>query len=88
MKVEFLSKFNKDLNKLNDNRVKASVIKVIEIAESANNLSEIQNLKKLKGHKSAFRIKLGDYRIGIFVEGNVVEMARIVHRKDIYKVFP
>ena len=68
--------------------VKSSVIKTIELVESAKNLSEIPNLKKLKGHKSAFRIKVGDYRIGIFVEGKTVEMARVVHRKDIYKVFP
>ncbi len=38
--------------------------------------------------KFAYRIKIGDYRIGIFVESKVVEMARFVHRKDIYKVFP
>lgn len=88
MIVEFLSKFNKDLNKLKDNDVRASLLKTIENVESADNVTSIPNLKKLKGHKSAFRIKLGDYRIGIFVEGNVVEMARIVHRKDIYKVFP
>ena len=88
MIVEFLSKFNKDLNKLNDKDVRASLLKTIENVESADNVTSIPNLKKLKGHKSAFRIKLGDYRIGIFVEGNVVEMARIVHRKDIYKVFP
>jgi mRNA interferase RelE/StbE len=42
----------------------------------------------LKGHKFAYRIKIGDYRIGIFVESKVVEMARFEHRKDIYKVFP
>jgi mRNA interferase RelE/StbE len=88
MKVEFLSKFNKDLNKLNDNDLRLSVLKIIELVESANYTSEIQNLKKLKGHKSAYRLKLGDYRIGIFIEGIIVEMARIVHRKDIYKVFP
>ena len=88
MIVEFLNKFSKDLNKLSDPQIRASVIKVIEQIESANNLSTIQNLKKLKGHKSAYRIKLGDYRIGIFVVGKVVEIARIVHRKDIYKVFP
>jgi mRNA interferase RelE/StbE len=88
MIVEFLSKFNKDLNKLKDNDVRASLLKTIENVESADNVTSIPNLKKLKGHKSAFRIKLGDYRIGIFVEGNVVEMARIVHRKDIYMVFP
>jgi mRNA-degrading endonuclease RelE of RelBE toxin-antitoxin system len=54
MKVEFLSKFNKDLNKLNDNDVRLSVLKIIELVESANYTSEIQNLKKLKGHKSAY----------------------------------
>jgi len=88
MKVEFLSKFVTDLDKLNVVHVKASVIRTIELVESVNNLSEIPNLKKLKGHKSAFRIKIRDYRIGIFVKGRVIEMARVVHRKDIYKVFP
>ncbi|HZV69905.1 MAG TPA: type II toxin-antitoxin system RelE/ParE family toxin [Saprospiraceae bacterium] len=84
MKVEFLSKFVKDLDKLNAVHVKASVIKTIELVETVKNLSEIPNLKKLKGHKSAFRIKIGDYRIGIFIKGKTIEMARVVHRKDIY----
>jgi mRNA interferase RelE/StbE len=88
MKVEFLAKFVKDLDKLNVPHVKSSVVKTIELLESADNLSDIQHLKKLKGHKSAFRIKIGEYRIGIFVEGKTVEIARVVHRKDIYKVFP
>ena len=88
MKVEFLTKFTKDVDKLKASHVKASVVKIIELLESADSLSEIPNLKKLKGHKSAFRIKVGDYRIGIFVEERTVEMARVIHRKDIYKVFP
>ncbi len=88
MIVEFLNKFSKDLNKLSDPQIRASLIKVIEQIESANNLSTIQNLKKINGHYSVYRIKLGDYRIGIFVVGKVVEMVRMVHRKDIYKAFP
>ncbi|WP_374754821.1 type II toxin-antitoxin system RelE family toxin [Dyadobacter psychrophilus] len=44
--------------------------------------------KKLKGFSNAYRIRIGDYRVGIFVENNIVELARIAHRKDIYKVFP
>jgi mRNA interferase RelE/StbE len=88
MKVEFLSKFLKDLDKLNVKSVKKSVVETIELLETIQSLTEISNLKKLKGHKSAYRIKIGDYRIGIFVEGNKIEMARVVHRKDIYKVFP
>jgi mRNA interferase RelE/StbE len=88
MKVEFLAKFLKDIDKLKVTHVKESVVNTIELLEAAESLAEIPNLKKLKGHKSAFRIKIGDYRIGIFMEGKTVEMARIVHRKDIYKEFP
>lgn len=88
MKVEFLSHFSKDLERLNIANVKKATLRTIEIIESAKSLSEVPNIKKLSGHKSAYRIKLGNYRIGIFLENNVVELARIVHRKDIYKVFP
>lgn len=60
MKVEFLTKFTKDVDKLKVSHVKAAVVHVIELLESADSLSEIPNLKKLKGHKFAFRIKIGD----------------------------
>ena len=88
MKVEFLSKFYKDIDKLKDSELKAAIAEIILQLEIANNLSQIPNTKKLKGHKLAYRIKLGDYRIGLFCEGNIVELARFVHRKDIYKIFP
>ncbi len=88
MQVEFLEKFHKDLSKINLSHVKESVRKTILKVESANSLSELTNLKKLSGHKHAYRIKIGDYRIGLFIENSIVEFARIVNRKDIYNVFP
>ena len=51
-------------------------------------MRDIKNFKKLKGYKNAYRIKIGDYRIGVFIENKIVEFARVVHRKDIYRVFP
>lgn len=56
--------------------------------ESAKSLSDIPQTKKLKGHKSAYRVRIADYRVGIFVEGHKATFARVVHRKDIYSVFP
>jgi mRNA interferase RelE/StbE len=88
MQVEFLDRFSKDLDKLKVKHVKDGVLKLIHRLEAANNLSEIPNLKKLAGHKSAFRVRIGDYRSGMFIEGNTVQLARILDRKDIYKVFP
>ena len=88
MEIEFLEKFNRDLDRLVDVSTKRAVRKTIFSIQHADTLREIPNIKKLRGFKSAYRIRIGDYRIGIFVEGDVVQFARIVHRKDIYKVFP
>ena len=37
---------------------------------------------------SYYRIRIGDYRIGIKGEGDVIVLMRVMHRKDIYRVFP
>jgi mRNA interferase RelE/StbE len=88
MEIIFLDKFEKDIDKIKSKSVKSSIIKIIEHVEKANSISEIKNLKKLKGFSSAYRIRMGDFRIGVFIEENKVEFARIIHRKDIYKMFP
>ncbi len=88
MEVTFLDKFNKDLDKIKDKTVLKSLQLLIHKAELSKDIHDLPNVKKLEGYKSAFRIRIGDYRIGIFVKGNTIEFARMVHRKDIYKVFP
>ena len=88
MKVEFLMKFSKDLDGVGPKSVKANLLKVIELMESVNSLDEIPNTKKLKGYKSAYRTRVGDYRLGFFFENTTISIARFVHRKDIYKFFP
>lgn len=88
MIVKFTGRFSKDLDKLNQASVKKDISDIIEEVEKAARLSEIKNIKKLKGHLTAYRIRSGNYRIGLFVENDVVEFARIADRKDIYKIFP
>ena len=88
MKTEFLKQFHKDLDKIKLDKIKNGVVDLIIKVENATNISEIKDIKKLSGYKNAYRIKLGNYRIGVFIEDNIVEFARFIHRKDIYKVFP
>ena len=64
------------------------VTQLIHDLENAEKLQFIPNTKKLKGHKTAYRIRFGDYRVGLFSEKNIVQLAGILHRKDIYKFFP
>jgi mRNA interferase RelE/StbE len=88
MIVKFTGRFSKDLDKLNQPSVKKAILDVIEEVEKAANLSEIKSIKKLKGHSTAYRIRSGNYRIGLFVENNIVEFARVADREDIYQIFP
>ena len=50
MKVEFLAKFNKDLEKLEIDHVRNAALKAIFMVDKANHLTDIPNIKKLKGH--------------------------------------
>ena len=68
--------------------IRVSLKKVIESMETADSLSKIPNTKKLQGHKTAYRTRIGDYRLGFFFENEIILLARFVHRKDIYKLFP
>lgn len=88
MQVEFLSKFSKDIDHISVKSVKLNLSKLIRQLEKEENLDNIPNIKKLSGHKSAYRIRIGNYRVGFFYENNKVIFARVIHRKDIYKVFP
>ena len=88
MKVEYLKKFSRDLDELKLKSVKQSLIRLIELMESADSLEKIPNTKKLKGHKTAYRTRVGNYRLGFFFENSTILLARFVNRKDIYKIFP
>ncbi len=63
MKVQFKESFLKELKKLQNKKLKGSIYECIIQAEGAGKLSEIKNLKKLKGYNIYYRIRIGDYRI-------------------------
>ena len=81
-------RFEKDTNKINDKSILKKIASCIIEVQNANSLNEVKNLKKLKGFDSEYRIKIGDYRIGLIIENKVMSFIRFLHRKDIYKFFP
>ncbi len=90
MKIEFKKSFKEDLKKIKDKKTLQKVKKLINAIEKAKSLRNIQNMdiKKIKGYEDYYRIRLGNYRVGIKLEGDKVIFVRILHRKDIYKYFP
>ncbi len=89
MKVEYTEHFLKDLKKLKSSPQYASIrVVCFEELPECDSLLQISHIKKMKGYKAYYRIRIGDYRIGIKKEGNLILFMRVLHRKDIYRFFP
>jgi mRNA interferase RelE/StbE len=84
MKAAFRKSFTRDLKKIKDREV----LQRIDEVEAADDLSTVGNLKKMRGASDFYRIRLGDYRIGIAAEGDKVEFVRCLPRRDLYRFFP
>jgi mRNA interferase RelE/StbE len=88
LNVEFRESFLKDLQVIKERKLLDRVRNVINALESAEDLLELPNLKKLRGGKEYFRIRIGDYRLGIARNGDTVILVRFLNRKEIYRNFP
>ncbi|MEI6898901.1 MAG: type II toxin-antitoxin system RelE/ParE family toxin [Bacteroidota bacterium] len=88
MKSKFREKFEKDVEDISDQSVLDDIADAIENVENAKRPQDIANIKKLTGGKSAFRIKIKKYRIGIYIVKDVVEFTRVLPRSKIYSYFP
>ena len=88
MKVDFRDSFARDLKGVKDQGLLNRVKEQIEVAEKAETFSDIPNLKKLKGGRNYFRLRVGDFRIGLSFENNTLMFVRFLNRKDIYQSFP
>ena len=80
--------FEKDTNKINDKSLLGKIADCIDDVHIASGINEINGIKKLSGFKKEYRIRIGNYRLGVVVEKDRVEFIRCLHRKDIYKYFP
>ena len=88
MKIEFKKSFLSDIKKLKSKSLKDSVSDCIKQVESSVNPTQIKNLKKLTGYDKYYRIRMGDYRIGVKIENDIVYFVVFEHRKNIYRGFP
>ncbi len=89
MKVEYKKSFAKDLKKKsNDRKLLAKVEQIIEQVDQAQDTHQISNLKKLKADGNFYRIRTGDYRLGLIIQDDTVIFVRLLNRSEIYRYFP
>ncbi|MEH2113555.1 type II toxin-antitoxin system RelE family toxin [Nostoc sp.] len=87
--VEYTKRFLKELAALPveiQSRIEPIVFQELE----SENPFELGYLEKLKGYSDKYKIRVGDYRIGVTLdqETKTLICQRVAHRKDIYRIFP
>ncbi|PTN07981.1 type II toxin-antitoxin system RelE/ParE family toxin [Mangrovibacterium marinum] len=87
MKIKFLSGFHKDIQKTRDKKLALTILECIELFEMANDIHELPNIKKMKGHSNAYRYRKGKYRIGFFLDDDTITFAAFAPRDKIYLKF-
>ena len=89
MKVEYRQLFSKDLKKLKKQPVYKQVYDIAFYAlPNVQSIQEIPNIKAMVGSPGRYRVRIGKYRIGFSFDGEVIELLRVLHRKDFYRYFP
>lgn len=88
MRLSFRKSFERDLKRISNPVVLRRVRQAIEQVEAAEDLSRVRGARRLSGSGSLYRIRIGEYRIGLAVESSAVEFVRVLHRRDIYRYFP
>ncbi|OQX24382.1 MAG: plasmid stabilization protein [Desulfobacteraceae bacterium IS3] len=88
MKLAYEACFEKDLKNISDKNLLKKIKSTIEEIRKTDKLSSISNLKKLRGYETFYRIRIGDYRIGIEIIEDCVIFTRVLHRKEVYRYFP
>ncbi len=88
MKIAFEASFARDLKRIRDKPLLQRVQQTIEAIKLAPGIGSVSEPKKMQGYDTFYRVRLGDYRIGIEVVDDQVIFVRFLHRKDVYRYFP
>ena len=88
-KVKYTKKFLKELASCSKN-IQSRVEPIVFEQLSCDNLFELGYIEKMKGYDDKYKIRVGNYRIGITIDKKtqVIVCQRIAHRREIYRVFP
>jgi mRNA interferase RelE/StbE len=88
MQIVYNRRFLKDLSSIASKaRLKIENLISNDFSDPGK-IEQSGKLEKLKGYQSHYKIRVGDYRIGIKIENEVISFERVLHRKEIYKFFP
>ena len=87
MQYQDTKDFRKELSGL-PLAIQVQIIAALDKIEQAETFADIPHLKAMKGSPQYYRIRAGNYRIGLYWTGNFFYLQRVGVRGNFYKKFP
>ena len=88
MEIRYRKKFLKELSKIPLETRRKIENFVFETLPHAHTVDEIESARQMRGHPNSYKVRFGSYRLGFKIRKDIVTVARILHRRDIYRYFP
>ena len=89
MEVKFTKTFLKDLSKVIPIKRRQQIEKfVFEELQVLSSIETSGNIEKMTGYKNHYKVRFGDYRVGLLKNNDTIELQRVLNRKEIYRFFP
>lgn len=88
MRVEPSRQFRRDARRLGSVHIRRRLDQVIQELIEAANITDISGIKRLRADGEHYRIRVGGYRLGITIDGDIAVLQRFLPRGEIYRYFP
>ncbi len=88
MKVLYSKKFLKQLSKLPYNVKEKIEFFVFDDLPTLDNIELSGKIEKMRGYSGYYKVRFGDYRVGLYKQAENIIVKLVMHRKDIYNYFP
>ena len=87
MKLEYKAAFALDLRRARNLELLRRLDRILDELKAASTIEEVRGVRRMVGRSNSFRIRVGSYRLGITVEGDVVTLVRFLPRDEVYRHF-
>ena len=89
MRIRYKPAFRRDIRRIRDADTIRRIDSAIAALRAANSIGEVSNIRRVKAAKGRhYRIRIGDYRLGITLESDVAILSAFGHRRESYRRFP
>ncbi len=88
MTVEPSRQFSRDVRRLGSSQIRRRLDRTIQELIEVADITEVSGVRRLLAEGQHYRIRIGDYRLGITMDGEIAVLRRFLPRGEIYRYFP